>query len=107
MSNERRPVLDRRITIETPTSTKDATGAPTLSWATLAEVGANMKWKGGDESEVLSKVTAKTRVQFLIRYRTDIDHSMRISYDGDYYNILAILDDQWNMYLTIKTELVE
>jgi SPP1 family predicted phage head-tail adaptor len=107
MSCAERITLDRVIIIQIYTDSKDSVGGPIISWATHATVKANANWVSGDESEIVDKVTAITKVKFVIRHRTDLDAKMRISFDGDYYNIIAILDDQYNKYLTLITELVE
>lgn len=106
---KKRPVLDRRITIEIPTDSKDSVGTSTLTWATYYETAAHIDWERGDEKEMITRETAITKVKFIIRKSADypLDAKMRISYDGVYYNILAILDDQYNKYLTIKTQEVE
>lgn len=46
----------------------------------------------------------KTDVEFIIRYRTDLDETMRIKFDNEFYNIESILPlDNNKMYLIIKT----
>ena len=45
----------------------------------------------------------KTDVEFIIRYRTDLDETMRIKFDNEFYNIEGILPlDNNRMYLIIK-----
>lgn len=45
----------------------------------------------------------KTDVEFIVRYRTDLDETMRIKYNDKFYNIEGILPlDNNRLYLTIK-----
>lgn len=45
----------------------------------------------------------KTDVEFIIRYRTDIDEKMRIKYNDKFYEIEGILPlDNNRMYMIIK-----
>lgn len=99
--------LDRSITIEQYTDSKDAIGAPVISWATLATVFANVTFDRGKEDEVITKETATTIVTFIIRHRTDLTAKHRILYNSKYYDIESIKDDQFNQWLTIKTQEVE
>lgn len=45
----------------------------------------------------------KTDVEFIIRYRTDLDEKMRIKFNDEFYNIEGILPlDNNRMYLSVK-----
>ena len=45
----------------------------------------------------------KTDVEFIIRYRTDLDEKMRIKLNDEFYNIEGILPlDNNRMYLSVK-----
>lgn len=45
----------------------------------------------------------KTDVEFVVRYRTDLNEKMRIKLDNKFYNIEGILPlDNNRMYMTIK-----
>jgi len=45
----------------------------------------------------------RTDIEFIIRYRNDIDTTMRVKYDGKIFNIEAILPlDNTRRYITIK-----
>lgn len=99
--------LDRSITIQQYTDAKDSLGAPTISWATLATVYANVSFDRGKEDEVITKETATTNVTFTIRHRKDLNTKHRILYNSKYYDIESIADDQDNHWLILKTKEVE
>lgn len=87
--------LDRYITIQTATdATSSTTGERTSTWATLAQVWATVTYPvsaiSGNEGLEQSRETAVTPVEFIIRFRSDINEKMRIYYDSTYFNILRI-----------------
>jgi len=84
--------LDRRITIEQNTPGHDAAGAPTESWATLATVWAEVRPAAGREFFDAQQIVAEAKVVFRIRYRSDVDHKMRVSYAGNLYDIHGIAE---------------
>ena len=60
------------------------------SFSTLASVWANVVEKVGREGEDGDMISATKKVEFIIRYRTDVDEEMRISYNSNIYKIQAI-----------------
>lgn len=84
--------LDRRITIQSFTTTTDDFGEVVKSFTTLAEVWAKVEEKRGSEGEDGNQIVATKRVEFLIRYRSDINEEMRIQYNNETYKIEAILN---------------
>lgn len=84
--------LDRRITIEQATAGTDDYGAPTQTWATLAQVWAQVKPVRGQEYFAAQQVNARVDTVFKIRHRTDITTAMRISYGSEYYDIQSVLE---------------
>lgn len=82
--------LDRRITIQNFSETTDSFGQEVKSFSTLASVWANVVEKIGSEGEDGDMIAATKKVEFIIRYRTDVDEEMRISYNGNTYKIQAI-----------------
>ena len=82
--------LDRRITIQTFSETTDNFGQEVKSFSTLASVWANMVEKVGSEGEDGEMIAATKKVEFVIRYRTDVNEEMRISYNSNIYKIQAI-----------------
>ena len=82
--------LDRRITIQTFSETKDSFGQEVKSFSTLASVWANVVERVGREGEDGEMIAATKKVEFVIRYRTDVNEEMRISYNSNTYKIQAI-----------------
>ena len=82
--------LDRRITIQNFSETTDNFGQQVKSFSTLASVWANVVEKVGREGEDGDMIAATKKVEFIIRYRTDVDEEMRISYNSNTYKIQAI-----------------
>ena len=82
--------LDRRITIQNFSETTDSFGQEVKSFSTLASVWANVVEKIGREGEDGEMIAATKKVEFIIRYRTDVDEEMRISYNNNTYKIQAI-----------------
>jgi len=79
--------LDRSIVIQKNTPTRSGTGAEKQSWATFATVWAEVKEVSGGETFRGAQIVAEATKVFLIRHRTDLTTKMRISYDGDIYDI--------------------
>ena len=82
--------LDRRITIQNFSETTDNFGQEVKSFSTLASVWANVVEKVGSEGEDGEMIAATKKVEFVIRYRTDVNEEMRISYNSNTYKIQAI-----------------
>ena len=82
--------LDRRITIQNFSETTDNFGQEVKSFSTLASVWANVVEKVGREGEDGDMISATKKVEFIIRYRTDVNEEMRISYNSNIYKIQAI-----------------
>ena len=82
--------LDRRITIQNFSETTDSFGQQVKSFSTLASVWANVVERVGSEGEDGEMIAATKKVEFVIRYRTDVDEEMRISYNNNTYKIQAI-----------------
>lgn len=82
--------LDRRITIKGFSETTDAYGQEVKTFTTLASVWANVTEKVGREGENGDMISSTKRVEFIIRYRTDVTAEMRIEYNSNIYKIEAI-----------------
>lgn len=98
--------LDRRIVIQTKTST-NINGEAVESWATLDTVWATVKFPvssiAANEGTEAGRETATTQVEFTIRYRTDVTESMRVYYQTQYYDIQRINQIGRNEMLKLVT----
>ena len=84
--------LDRRITIQDAQELIDVFGQRKDIFVTLANVWAKVEEKRGSEGEEGNQLVATKRVEFFIRYRSDINEQMRILYNNETYLIEAILN---------------
>ena len=97
--------INRRITIERNTAGRDAAGAETESWTTLADmpVWAEVRPAAGREFFDAQQIIAEAKVVFRIRFRSDVDHKMRVNYDGNLYDIHSIAEIDRRKALDIMT----
>lgn len=97
-SNVLKPAeLNRRITLQHLTKTKDEIGNEIKVWTDLVTLGANRKPLSGREWFGAVAVNAEKMVKYRIRYRRGIVPSMRLidRQDGMTYEIKAVLDDYY------------
>lgn len=73
------------------------TGEPIANWQTIAELWAEIVMSSAREFIAASAEQSKVNGRMTIRYREDIDASMRILYRGKYYDILGIMEDDDSM----------
>ena len=82
--------LDRRVTLERYTTTRDSWNNPSKTWETLAVVWAMKQDRTEVERTELNQIVALNRTLFKIRHRTDVDATMRVDYDGQKYYITGV-----------------
>lgn len=79
--------LDRRVTLQTLTVTRDSYGAAIESWTDLDTVWAEVIPLKGREYFTAAQIVAEKMLKFRIRYRTDLTETMRIVYAGQTYDV--------------------
>lgn len=79
--------MDRRIVIEQPMRSQSATGAPGITWITFATVWAAKRDLSGKEFFEARKEQAEVTTEFTMRWIAGLKREMRISYDGELYDI--------------------
>jgi|GEM_PF-305713 len=82
--------LDRRITIQANTVTRDSVGEAVDSWSNLDTVWARIIYEAGREGVDMQSEVAQQQVTFIIRYRSDVTPMHRITYDSEIYHIEAV-----------------
>lgn len=85
--------LDRRVTLQRYTETRDEYNAPVLSWGTLASVAASFEPLSDGERLRLGEVAATASARFVIRYSTtvaDLNPKDRLTFEGVVYQILHV-----------------
>lgn len=84
--------LRHRVAILKKTTGTDPDGYPIKDWVPIFTVWAEVKPIAGREYFTAAAVQAQHQVRFIMRYRKDITPDMRLQYDGQDYEIKAILD---------------
>ena len=80
--------MDRKITLQEPTTTTNAYGEETTTYADQPDTFANVRQQSSQEVFNGGKVSEVEAV-FTLRYRADVTATWRISYDGDTYEIMG------------------
>ena len=98
--------LDRRITLQSRTVAADAYNEPVETWATLATVWAKVEYPvtGSDEATAENLNVASRRVDFTIRYRSDVGFIERVIYNSGTYDIERIAELGRDNHLKLTTE---
>lgn len=86
--------LNRRITIEQKSVTRDAYGGETITWSTVAAVWAAVLPIRGREYVAIRQAGAELTTRFVIHYRAGVTPAMRVSYNGATYNIEEVIDSE-------------
>lgn len=95
--------LKHRITFLKPTITVNENGFETEEFIALKTVWASAANLSGREYYEAAAVQKENTVKFKIRAIPDIDESMKIKFNGMYYNITAIDNIKYkNRYIEIK-----
>jgi SPP1 family predicted phage head-tail adaptor len=98
--------LDQLITIKRETRAADGMGGGVDSLTTIAsDLFAHVRPRSGKEMGIHDKVEAPALYLFVIRYRDDLREDDRIEWNGQQYNIRAILSrGARELYLDINAE---
>ena len=82
------------ILIQRPFSAQDTAGEPIVGWQDVARVWANFRLLGGLETIKADALVSIVRASARIRWRTDLDASMRVLVGADVYTVKAVLPDE-------------
>lgn len=98
--------LDRKITLQSRTVTLNDYNEPIESWATLAEVWANVDYPktGSGESFYGALEIATTNTLFTIRYLSTVTAIERVLFDSDVYDIERIAEIGRRNFLQITAK---
>lgn len=98
--------LDRRITLQTMTSTRGDMGEDVQTYSTLVIVWAWVRFGSGQERMLADKNTVTADAIFTIRWRSGITEKTRISWDGTTYDIIHIAEAERKKYLALTAKKV-
>lgn len=84
--------LRKRITIEQNTPTQGTDGGMTDSWGTFADVWASIEPLNGRELMAALQVQSQVTTRVTIRYYDGITPSMRVNYQGRYFDIQSVIN---------------
>jgi SPP1 family predicted phage head-tail adaptor len=85
--------LDRRITLQRFTETRDAFNEPVKSWDPLATVWASYEPLSDGERFRASETAANASARFVIRYSStvaDLTPKDRLTFDGTVFDIIHV-----------------
>lgn len=95
--------MRHRITLQKKVDVTDADGFTTQQWQDVATVWAAVENLHGREYWEAASVQAENTVKFTIRFRPDVEQTMRILFKGKVYNILSIDNIKYrNEFIEIK-----
>lgn len=86
--------LDRRIVIQQPSATRDASGQLTPTWTTFATVWAQLTQGAATEDFKDPARQAERSVKFRIRYLAGVTTVMRVVWDGQVYAINDVAEPE-------------
>lgn len=98
--------LCHKVQLQEQQITQDpVTGEMLTTWVTIAQPWAEIVPMSGREFMAAGAEQSEVRGRIVIRYRDDVDASMRVVYRGKYYNIFAVLPDaeSGREHLTLMT----
>lgn len=94
--------LRDRITVQKMGSGVDEWGTPLpTDWQEYAKVWANFKHLTGSESIRSGADTSIVKASVRVRFRKDIDASMRVQHLGFTYDIEAVLPDDRRVFMDL------
>ncbi len=85
--------LNQRITLQQRSSGQDAIGQPVETWATVAELWADIKHPSGLQTVKGDAELSLVKASIRLRYRSGIDAGMRVLHGAVVYDIRAVLPD--------------
>lgn len=83
---------DERITIESLSVTRNSIGEESKSWTTFAETWANVVTIRGAEFVAAMQAQFRVDIRVRVRYRAGINNMMRISWRGQKYAVVEVMD---------------
>jgi len=83
--------FNKRIILQSQSSTYDLAGQQVESWSTFATVWANIKHNSGLETIKSDALASTVKTSIRIRYLSGVHAGMRVIYSGLQYEVTAVL----------------
>ena len=83
--------MRNKVVIQSLTTSQDAYGGVTESWATFDTVWADIQYLTGNELWRAQQANSQAQGKVKIRYRTGILPTMRVKHGDDYLEIISVL----------------
>lgn len=94
--------LRHRLTLRQPSTSRNEVGEEIITWSTLATVWGRLEALRGEEQLAAKQLTAEIVARATLRYRADVTTEMRVQYDGQEYDIDAVVADPRKTMLTLS-----
>lgn len=101
--------LDRRVTIQAPTETRDAAGESIITWAEFKTVWADRRDVRGQERFRIDQRLATRTAVFRIRWFSGVTEKMRLldTDDSTAWEITGIADDRRKGWMELTCEAIK
>lgn len=97
--------LDRRVTLQSASIVKDATGGPVETWADVATVWANVYDLSGKAINEAQQVGSAVNRRVTIRWRADATSALRVKFaDGSTAKVAFVRELGRKDYLELHCE---
>jgi SPP1 family predicted phage head-tail adaptor len=93
--------MDQRVTLQRRTGSKDAVGQQAFTWTDVCTVWAQVQAVRGREFFAAAQAQQEQTVKVRIRYRTDIDATLRLVHKGVEHHITGVIPVGRNEMLEI------
>jgi SPP1 family predicted phage head-tail adaptor len=84
--------LDKRITLQTKSVTRDAMGGEVITWTDEVSVWAAVEPLNGREYFSAEQMQSEIDIRFIIRYRSGVTSAWRVLWEDNPYNIVEPID---------------
>ena len=99
--------LNHRIDIEQRAAGEDELGQPVETWTLVAAVWADVRHLSGVSAIKAGADVSLVQASIRIRHRSGINDGMRVTHDGQQYDIRAVLPDGKRQYLDLVCQAVQ
>lgn len=99
--------LNRRCTLQTPSTGVDELGQPVPGWTDVATVWADIRMKSGLEAIKAGASVSVVQASIRVRYRAGITAGMRVVHNFQAFNVVAVMPDVGGrVYVDLVAEVV-